>query len=74
LTDQTEGFCGSVIGTNFYKAAVAAKKTVYTNSQCHTLDRDNLLAQKDSCGVGLKDERWKLAAESIFNVTHWPYI
>jgi hypothetical protein len=42
-------------------------------SKCHTLDRNDLRAQRDSCGLGLTDE-WKLAVTLQFNVTHWPYI
>lgn len=52
------GFCSSVIGTNFYRDAVAAKKTVLENSNCHTLDRNDLRAQKDECGIGTESGDW----------------
>ena len=32
MTDQLEGFCGSVIGTDFFRKAVRAKKHVLDNS------------------------------------------
>ena len=38
------GYCSSVIGTEFYRKAVRAKKLVYERSGCHTLDRDNFRA------------------------------
>ena len=31
-------------------------------------------AQKDDCGAGKNSDEWKLAVETAFNVTHWPYI
>lgn len=33
-----------------------------SQSKCHTLDRDNIRAQKDSCGLGLSNE-WNLAVD-----------
>jgi len=42
-------------------------------SKCHTLDRNDLRAQRDACGRGFNDE-WQLAVDLQFNVTHWPYI
>jgi hypothetical protein len=38
------------------------------------LDRDNLKAQRDKCGLGLLDDEWRFAVDQKFNVTHWPYI
>ncbi len=52
-----------------------AWKTVLEKSDCHTYDRLDFRAQKDSCGIGVDDESdWKLAVQSIFNMTHFPYI
>ena len=51
-----------------------AKKHVLDNSSCHTLDRANLRAQKDICGIGKSNEEWRFAVDQQFNVTHWPYI
>jgi len=42
-------------------------------SECHTLDRASIRAQKDGCGIGLGTE-WNLAVDLQFNITHWPYI
>lgn len=74
MTDVTTGYCGSVIGTEVFRKAVRAKKLVLERSNCHTLDRDDLLAQKDDCGIGMKNEEWRFAVDQQFNVTHWPYI
>jgi len=74
MTDQTSGFCGSVIGTEFYRKAVRAKKLVLQRSDCHTLDRYDFRAQKDKCGIGRGNEEWRFAVDQSFNVTHWPYI
>ena len=68
------GYCSSVIGTNYYRRAVRARKLVLERSGCHTLDRDNFRAQKDECGMGMKTEQWRYAVDQHFNVTHWPYI
>lgn len=43
------------------------------NSKCHTLDRNNIRAQKDKCGLG-NSKQWELAVDLQFNITHWPYI
>lgn len=45
-------------------------------SNCHTLDRRNMLAHRD-CGAGAKSttyKYWKEAAEREFNITYWPQI
>ena len=57
------GYCSSVIGTEYFKKAVRAKKLVYERSGCHTLDRDNFRAQKDECGIGIKTEQWRYAVD-----------
>ena len=49
-------------------------KNVLFMSNCHTLDRKNLRAQKDSCGIGTDNDDWRFAIDKGFNVTHWPYI
>lgn len=71
LTDQLTGFCDEVIGTLPYESYTQQKRLTLERSQCHTLDRDDLLAQKDSCG---RASDWRLLVDSAFNVTHWPYI
>lgn len=74
MTNMVEGFCSSVIGTEFYRKAMLAKKLLLTRSNCHTLDRDNIRAQKDKCGIGMITEEFRYAVDQKFNVTHWPYI
>jgi len=74
MTNASEGFCSSVIGTLRYTNSVKAMKFVLEKSKCHTLHRDNLRAQKDDCGIGMGTEDWEYAVDSNFNVTHWPYI
>jgi hypothetical protein len=63
MTDQTTGFCNSVIGTDFYEKKVRALKKILDNSNCHTLDRDNLQAQRDKCGIGERTEEWRFAVD-----------
>lgn len=42
--DQTEGVCGSVLGTKYYEKAVEALRIVKEHSGCHTLDRHDFRA------------------------------
>ena len=49
MTDQTSGFCSSVIGTEFYREAALQTRVVLESSDCHSLDRHDLGAQRDSC-------------------------
>ena len=49
-------------------------RKVYSQSTCHSLDREDLDAQRDTCGFGDTTPDWELAANLNFNVTHWPYI
>lgn len=44
MSNQDRGFCESVIGTETYEKAVRAKKLLYRESKCHTLDRENMRA------------------------------
>jgi len=52
-----------VVGTDVYKRYVEQMKYIYNQSNCHTLDRDNLQAQRDSCGVQFKNEEWRFAVD-----------
>jgi len=84
LTNKTEeawqnkdpdiGVCGSVLGTDYYLKAVEALRIVKERSKCHTLDRHDFRAQKDTCGIGIDSDEWRFAVDKMFNVTHWPYI
>jgi len=68
------GFCSSIIGHDKYATAVSELSNVLSKSNCHTLDRSNMRAQKDACGLGTKSDRWRLAVDKMFNVTYWPYV
>ena len=63
MSDSTSGFCESVIGTETYAKAVRAKKLLYRESKCHTLDRDNMRAQRDDCGIGDYTDEWRFAVD-----------
>ena len=46
-----------------------------TNSECHTMDRFNLRAQKDKkCGIGYYSDEFRMTIDQKFNMTYWPYI
>jgi len=53
--DGEKGFCSKIIGTNIYREAMSQLKDVLENSECHTLDRYNMRAQRDECGLRDKD-------------------
>jgi len=72
--NDPKGFCSSIIGHDKYKTAVKELSNVLQNSNCHTLDRSNMRAQKDECGIGTESDRWRLAVDKMFNVTYWPYV
>lgn len=74
LSDETSGYCKDVIGTDPYAKYARQMYYILSNSHCHTLDRDDVRAQRDSCGVGVLDEEWRFAVDLKFNITHWPYI
>jgi hypothetical protein len=68
------GFCSSIIGHEKYATAVGELANVLSSSNCHTLDRNNMRAQKGKCGIGIESDRWRLAVDKMFNVTYWPYV
>ena len=68
------GFCSSIIGHEKYQTAVKELANVLSASKCHSLDRDNMRAQKDGCGIGTESDRWRMAIDKMFNVTYWPYV
>ena len=51
--DGDSGYCGTVLGTDIYTQNISLVKEMLLKSACHTLDRDNLRAQKDTCGQGI---------------------
>ncbi len=71
--DGNNGFCSNILGTKDYEDAVAKLKTVLEASQCHTLDRDNFRAQRDSCGIGGGSDLDK-AISAMFEVKYFPWV
>ena len=63
MSDSFSGFCESVIGTETYSKAMEAKKLLYRDSKCHTLDRENMRAQRDTCGIGDYTDEWRFAVD-----------
>lgn len=48
-------------------------KTVLEASECHTLDRDNFRAQRDTCGI--KEGRdWREAIDAMFKVKYHAWV
>jgi hypothetical protein len=61
---ENKGYCSNVMGTMRYSRAVIALKRVMEHSNCHTLDRNDLYAQKDNtCGIGTKNDEWRFAVD-----------
>jgi hypothetical protein len=54
--NDPKGFCGSIIGTDYYTNAISALLNVLQASNCHTLDRKDMRAQKDGCGIGTNSD------------------
>lgn len=61
------------MGTREYEDALAAIKPVLEKSNCHTLDRHDMRAQSDACGIG-KGRVWDQAVSQLFNINYWPYV
>lgn len=72
--NDSPGFCSSVLGSDVYADAVAQLSNVLSSSGCHTLDRNDMRAQKDGCGIGVVSDSWRFAVDKMFNVTYWPYV
>ena len=79
--DGDSGYCGTVLGTDIYTQNIRLVKEMLLKSACHTLDRDNLRAQKDTCGQGILEEDeepqsaiWEDAVDALFKLNHWPYV
>ena len=57
---EKNGHCSLMIGTEEYQNAARAMQTVLSNSNCHTNDRANVIAQKDpKCGIGSDSDEWR---------------
>ena len=48
-------------------------KTVLEASECHTLDRDDFRAQRDTCGVKPGKE-WTEAIDAMFKVKYHAWV
>lgn len=72
--DQQKGYCSRIPGTPEYKNMTAHRKRGYVDSVCHTLDRDDYLALKDSCG-NMKDHiTWYNMYLSDFTHKYWAHM
>lgn len=67
------GYCGQVLGTKAYEDSLYVLKPVLEKSNCHTLDRWDFRAHRDTCGVG-PDEAWAAAVQQRYRVNHWQYV
>ena len=71
--DGNDGYCSKILGTPFYITAMENLKKVLEYSNCHTLDRHNMRAQGDTCGIGPGNDI-DSAIESLFDIHYWPMI
>eukprot|EP00347_Sterkiella_histriomuscorum_P000911 403374054 len=71
--DGNNGYCSQVLGTDIYRNAVQALRQVLQESACHTLDRNDFKAQRDTCGISDKSVL-DSAIDQLFNVNHWPLV
>lgn len=72
--DGTNGYWGSIVGTDEFQKYTAAMKTVLESVKCHTLDREDLRAYREKWGIGTSKDEWRYAIEKRFNVTYWAWI
>ena len=64
-----------MLGTLNYSRSVASMAAMMGRSECHTMDRFNLRAQKDKkCGIGYYSDEFRMTIDQKFNMTYWPYI
>lgn len=71
--DGNNGYCSKLLGTEKYKDAMSKRKTVLESSECHTLDRNNFRAQRDSCGIGPGDSL-DAAITAMFEVNYHAWV
>ena len=71
--DGDTGYCSSILGTPELKEGAAAIKNLFSQNQCHTGDRGDYRAMKESCCLA-KDKEWDEAAEWNFKINNWPYV
>ncbi len=68
-----DGYCANILGTQEYRDAMSKLKTVLEASECHTLDRDNFRAQRDTCGVK-PGKDWDEAIDAMFKVKYHAWV
>ena len=71
--DGDSGFCASVLGTEDFAEGASKIKNLFSQSQCHTLDRGDYRALREDCCLA-NDNEWEEAADWNFKLQNWPYI
>ena len=71
--DGDSGFCASVLGTEDFAEGASKIKNLFSQSQCHTLDRGDYRALREDCCLA-NDNEWDEAADWNFKLHNWPYI
>ena len=72
-SNPKEGYCATVIGTLPYKEGLTKLKSMHEKAfKCHTLDRDNIVAQLD-CNTEAS-QTVPEAANQKFAMENWPYV
>ena len=71
--DGDSGFCASVLGTEDFAEGASKIKNLFSQSQCHTLDRGDYRALREDCCLA-NDNEWDEAADWNFKLQNWPYI
>jgi hypothetical protein len=61
------------LGQVIYQTAMEKLKKVLEYSNCHTLDRHNMRAQRENCGIG-PGEEIDDAVNTLFKINYWPYV
>ena len=71
--DGDSGFCGTVHGTTIHEDNITLVQVMLEENECHTKDRYDQRAWKDTCGGGNTAE-WEAAVDAKFKLNHWPYV
>ena len=71
--DEDNGFCESILGTSSFETGAQAIKELFSDNQCHTLDRGDYRAMQEDCGPN-DVEQWQNAAEWNFKINNWPNV
>lgn len=56
--DGDSGFCASVLGTEDFAEGASKIKNLFSQSQCHTLDRGDYRALREDCCLA-NDNEWE---------------